>query len=237
MDRRPWGKRISFSNASNQARLSRSQIAMGTSVRLHGRSRLTRWFTPSQHLQKTAQRETTFGFLKAARRGPSLPRDLTKFLRIFRRMVDGWPIRRTSRDGNEVYVVSYPEPGAPILISTNGGVAASWNPNGRELFYIEPGQQGPGSLSVSSGLNRIMSVTVTTSPKFSADRPLDVYSRLASWLGTSCTATMSHQTLSAFFLSETRTGRRYDPIASSWCRTGRRSSRECCLKKNEHPNP
>jgi Tol biopolymer transport system component len=87
---------------------------------------------------------------------------------------DGRWLAYTSNESgrNEVYVVSYPQPGAPILISTGGGVAASWNPNGRELFYIEPIPQ-PGSQVPD--LNRMMSVAVATSPKFIAGRPLRLF--------------------------------------------------------------
>ena len=39
---------------------------------------------------------------------------------------------------DEVYVQRYPGPGSPILVSTAGGLAPVWNPNGRELIYTEP---------------------------------------------------------------------------------------------------
>jgi Tol biopolymer transport system component len=41
----------------------------------------------------------------------------------------------------EVYVRPYPGPGAKRQISTNGGATPSWSPDGRELFYFEPGPQ------------------------------------------------------------------------------------------------
>ncbi len=36
----------------------------------------------------------------------------------------------------EVYLQPYPGPGEKKQISTEGGAGASWNPNGREIFYI-----------------------------------------------------------------------------------------------------
>jgi serine/threonine-protein kinase len=46
----------------------------------------------------------------------------------------------TGRD--EVYVRAYPNAGESIAISTRGGSSPAWNPNGRELFYVEPGEHG-----------------------------------------------------------------------------------------------
>ncbi len=40
----------------------------------------------------------------------------------------------------EVYVRSFPEPGAKRQVSTEGGFDPLWNPNGRELFYRRDGQ-------------------------------------------------------------------------------------------------
>jgi Tol biopolymer transport system component len=36
----------------------------------------------------------------------------------------------------EVYVQPYPGPGAPKLVSIDGGDSPAWHPNGRELFYL-----------------------------------------------------------------------------------------------------
>jgi eukaryotic-like serine/threonine-protein kinase len=41
----------------------------------------------------------------------------------------------------EVYVQPFPGPGDATMVSTHGGNSPGWNPNGRELFYIEPGAQ------------------------------------------------------------------------------------------------
>jgi Tol biopolymer transport system component len=56
---------------------------------------------------------------------------------------------------NEVYVRPYPGPGPATLVSTRGGLAPAWNPNGRELFYGEPD-------SVPTQPDRMMSVDLTT---------------------------------------------------------------------------
>ena len=40
---------------------------------------------------------------------------------------------------NEVYVGSFPEARAKYQISTNGGSGPFWNPNGRELYFIDAG--------------------------------------------------------------------------------------------------
>jgi len=42
----------------------------------------------------------------------------------------------TGRD--EIYVQRYPGLDSPILVSTAGGQAPVWNPNGRELIYTQP---------------------------------------------------------------------------------------------------
>jgi len=66
----------------------------------------------------------------------------------------------------EVYVQPYPGPGERHTISTNGGFQPAWNPNGRELFYVQAG----GLNSGSSG-RTLMSVKVATAPAFQAGTP------------------------------------------------------------------
>jgi serine/threonine protein kinase/Tol biopolymer transport system component len=39
---------------------------------------------------------------------------------------------------SEVYVVSFPDPGAPIRISVGGGVQPRWRRDGKEIFYLAP---------------------------------------------------------------------------------------------------
>jgi len=57
----------------------------------------------------------------------------------------------------EVYATAFPGPGGKWQISTEGGRAALWAPNGREIFYRKD--------------KKFMRVAVTTSPSFSASRP------------------------------------------------------------------
>ena len=57
----------------------------------------------------------------------------------------------------EVYVQPYPGPGGKWQISTDGGMEATWNPNGRELFY-------------RSG-NKMMAVPVTTDAALTVGKP------------------------------------------------------------------
>src|SRR5262249_55399956 len=56
---------------------------------------------------------------------------------------DRWLAYTSNATGRqEVYVQPYPGPGAAIPVSINGGAAPTWNPKGRELFYVE-GRLGP----------------------------------------------------------------------------------------------
>ena len=48
----------------------------------------------------------------------------------------------------EVYVRPFPGPGEPVTVSTNGGSSPAWNPNGRELFYVEAGTEGDRMMAV-----------------------------------------------------------------------------------------
>jgi serine/threonine-protein kinase len=57
----------------------------------------------------------------------------------------------------EVYVTTYPQPGSRWQVSTEGGTHPLWNPNGRELFY----RNG----------DKIMAVTLSESPRFTASKP------------------------------------------------------------------
>ena len=58
---------------------------------------------------------------------------------------------------NEVYVQPYPGPGGKRQISTEGGTSPVWTSTGRELFY----RNG----------DAMMSVGITTQPRFSAEAP------------------------------------------------------------------
>ena len=57
----------------------------------------------------------------------------------------------------EVYVQPYPGPGGKWQISTDGGMNARWDANGRELTY----RNG----------DKVMAVAITTQPAFSAGKP------------------------------------------------------------------
>ena len=64
--------------------------------------------------------------------------------------------------GSQVYVQAFPGGGGKWQISTDGGNGPRWNPNGRELFYIDDD-------------NKLMSVEVNTSPSFSAAKPRKLF--------------------------------------------------------------
>jgi hypothetical protein len=57
----------------------------------------------------------------------------------------------------EVYVQSYPGPGARLQVSTDGGRAPLWSADGRQLFYRYADQ--------------MMAVPVAAGPSFSAGKP------------------------------------------------------------------
>jgi dipeptidyl aminopeptidase/acylaminoacyl peptidase len=61
----------------------------------------------------------------------------------------------------EVYVQAYPGPGEKKQISTEGGRAAHWNPNGSELFYTA-GEQ-------------VMSVTFEEGPRLHVGKPRPLF--------------------------------------------------------------
>ena len=63
--------------------------------------------------------------------------------------------------GTQVYVQPYPGPGGKWQVSTDGGNRPQWNPNSREIFY----RNGDAT----------MVVDVTTSPTFSAGKPIVLY--------------------------------------------------------------
>jgi len=50
-----------------------------------------------------------------------------------------WIAYQSNESGRfEVYIQPFPEPGAKVRVSTNGGIQPRWHPNGNELFYIAP---------------------------------------------------------------------------------------------------
>jgi len=73
---------------------------------------------------------------------------------------DGRYLAYTSNESGiaEVYVVPYPGPGGKTQVSRRGGELPTWNPNGRELFYISADKQ-------------LMAVDVDTATTFRAQTP------------------------------------------------------------------
>ena len=50
-----------------------------------------------------------------------------------------WVAYRSSESGRfEIYVRPFPGPGGQWQISTAGGIAPRWRPDGKELYYIAP---------------------------------------------------------------------------------------------------
>jgi eukaryotic-like serine/threonine-protein kinase len=69
-----------------------------------------------------------------------------------------WLVYESDKSGrDEIYVQPYPGPGGTEPVSTNGGTEPVWSRNGREIFY----RIG----------DKMMSVNVTTQPRFSASKP------------------------------------------------------------------
>jgi len=42
---------------------------------------------------------------------------------------------------DDVYISSFPTPGGKVTVSTSGGVQPRWRADGKELFYLSPGQK------------------------------------------------------------------------------------------------
>jgi hypothetical protein len=69
-----------------------------------------------------------------------------------------WIVYESDESGKvEVYATAFPGPGGKWQISTEGGTAAFWSPDGREIFYRKD--------------KKFLRVAVATSPSFSATRP------------------------------------------------------------------
>jgi Tol biopolymer transport system component len=67
--------------------------------------------------------------------------------------------------GRQVYVQPYPALDRRVPISTDNGSSPAWRQDGRELYYAEDASAG-GPLKI-----RVMAVTITTTPTFSAGTP------------------------------------------------------------------
>jgi serine/threonine protein kinase/Tol biopolymer transport system component len=91
-----------------------------------------------------------------------------------------WLAYTSNKSGRrEVYVRQYPGSGADVLVSTEGGEGPSWKKDGRELYYLAP------ALSTGSAQFRMMAVTVTAGPSFSAERPKALFSVDSSIMASS----------------------------------------------------
>ena len=66
----------------------------------------------------------------------------------------------------EVYVQPFPEGGLRHQVSTEGGAAPAWSPDGRELFYTDA-----SALGGQATLVKMMAVGVKTGATFEADTP------------------------------------------------------------------
>ena len=75
-----------------------------------------------------------------------------------------WLAYQSNESGRaEIYVQGFPDPGERWPISTEGGTDPAWSRDGRELIY--------------RNLNRLMSVAVGSSPRFTADKPVALFER------------------------------------------------------------
>ncbi len=70
-----------------------------------------------------------------------------------------WMVYISDESGrDEVYVQPYPGPGGKWQVSTDGGTWPAWRRDGREIYYVAPG-------------DRLMAAEVTTSPRFETGTP------------------------------------------------------------------
>jgi hypothetical protein len=85
----------------------------------------TRTFGRCRWTEPTESRSRLFIRTLSNEEGSSLPTEI-------------WMAYQSDRSGKaEIYVEPFPRgSGDGVLVSTNGGVQARWNPNGKELFYI-----------------------------------------------------------------------------------------------------
>ena len=70
---------------------------------------------------------------------------------------------RPSRAEEEVYVQSFPDPGAKLIVSSDGGTEPAWSPTGRELFYRQR--------------DAMMTVVVDTEPELNLGAPSRLFER------------------------------------------------------------
>ena len=84
-----------------------------------------------------------------------------------------WIAYQSDESGrNEIYVQSYPAPGARFPVSRDGGTSPSWSRDGRELFYEMVGADGQVAM---------MTVPVTTAQGFSMGAPRKLFEGRFKW--------------------------------------------------------
>ena len=104
----------------------------------------TDWSSDGQHLlfsQRTEKNATDIWFLSLE--DPSHPQPLlqTEADEMNARFSpDGrWIAYSSNESGRpQVYLQAFPKGGSRIIVSRNGGALPVWNPNGKELFFLDP---------------------------------------------------------------------------------------------------
>ena len=84
----------------------------------------------------------------------------------------------------EVYLQPYPGPGPRTQVSAGGGTNPAWNPNGRELFFLE-GSHEPGKLRGTISI-RMMGVEIVADPVLGVGRPSVLFEFGFPELGSAC---------------------------------------------------
>jgi dipeptidyl aminopeptidase/acylaminoacyl peptidase len=86
---------------------------------------------------------------------------------------DGRWLAYTSNESGrrEVYVQPYPGPGPRQQVSVDGGSTPAWSRDGKELFYQAR------SPDIDTGVLRLMAVSVSTQPTFTAGMPRRLWQR------------------------------------------------------------
>jgi eukaryotic-like serine/threonine-protein kinase len=97
--------------------------------------------------------------------GTPRPYLLTEFDERYARISpDGRWLAYTSNESkrNEIYVQSFPTPGAKVPVSTNGGERSVWSRDGKELYFVSPD-------------GKMMAAAVGSGPKFEVGVPKPLF--------------------------------------------------------------
>jgi eukaryotic-like serine/threonine-protein kinase len=163
----PDGKRVAYrSNRAGKWNLFwRPSDGSGPEERLttSDNNQIPGSFSPDGQLLAFDEANRTTGFdtwvvrLSDHRAQPFVPTPADKELPQF--SPDGrWLAYMSDESGGfEVYVQPYPGPGGKWRVSVGGGARPRWNPNGRELLYVNG--------------DKVMAVDIVTSPSFYAGTP------------------------------------------------------------------